>query len=236
VDRIYPASNAALYRAVLEKGCLISEFIPGTQPYKWNFPKRNRVISGISHGVLIVEAPEKSGAMITARQALDHGKELFAVPGNVNAESARGSNQLISDGAAVAQCGGDILEYFQPRFPYLSIRDGECPQPQELEAITDTWRRTGHISVKKTEETSLKNKKDIDNPAKPPYIDVEKCHLQLSEQESAIVTQLTQGAKNLDEVVHCAGLSMGKAMSLLTMLEIKGVIRRLPGNLIALKE
>ncbi len=236
VDRIYPASNGDLFEGALKKGCLISEFPPGMRPYKWNFPKRNRLISGMSHGVLIVEAPEKSGAMITARQALDHGKELYAVPGNANAASAKGSNQLIMDGASVAQCGRDILERFSPRFPELKICDEECPDPAILGKMTKLCRGTQSSPERKTEKFSSNYKIDIDNPAKQPYIDVEKHHPQLSDEERAIVAQLSQGARNLDEVVCGAGLSMGKAMSLLTMLEIKGVIRRRPGNIIDLQE
>ena len=236
VDRIYPASNAGLYESVMKQGCLISEFPPGTQPFKWNFPKRNRLISGISNGILVVEAPEKSGALITARQGLEQGKELFAVPGNVNSEYARGSNQLISDGATMVCCGGNILERYQARYPSVSICDDECPGLEELEnLILQVGGSVGTAAVKQ-EKNQEANKKMIDIPTKPPYIDVEKSNPQLSEQEKSIVSQLIQGPRNTDEVVLSAGLSMGKAMSVLTMLEIKGIIRRMPGNIIALRE
>jgi DNA processing protein len=86
VDVVYPSSNRGLYEGVLRCGCLISEFPPGTRPYKWNFPKRNRLISGVSNGVLVVEAPERSGALITARLAAEQGRDLFAVPGNAVAQ------------------------------------------------------------------------------------------------------------------------------------------------------
>lgn len=236
VDLVYPASNRELFEQVQNHGCLISEYPPGTQPYKWNFPRRNRLISGVSNGVLVVEAPEKSGALITARQASEQGRELYAVPGNANAPSCRGSNQLLRDGAVMVSSGWDILERYQHRYACVAFCDEDCPSPEELERITLDIMKSPMQSGKKPVQNPPKEKKVIDNPPNPPYIDVEKMLSRLSEQEAAIVSQLTGGARAMDDVIYSAGLSMGKAMSLLTMLEIKGVLRRLPGNLIALRE
>ena len=236
VDRVYPASNKKLYDQVCRQGCLLSEYPPGTQPFKWNFPKRNRLISGMSLGVLVIEAPEKSGALITARQAVEQGKELFAVPGNANEDRAKGSNQLLLDGGSVVRCGGDLLERYQARFPEITICDHTCPEPEALRKLADSYIDQPSPPPVKKEKSPKKDKKTIDNPSKPPYIDLEKLNLQLSEVERSIVVQLTRGAKNTDEVVLTAGLSMSKAMSVLTMLELKGIIQRLPGNNISLRE
>lgn len=235
-DRVYPASNRKLYENALQCGCLISEFPPGTQPFKWNFPKRNRLISGISNGVLVVEAPERSGALITARQAAEQGRDLFAVPGNPNSPSCQGSNQLLEDGAVKVCTGWDILEHYQHRYTCIVPSADDCPEPAELEKLTLEMKGTEASSGKKPSRNASKEKKVIDNPSKPPYIDQEKLLSQLSEQEKSIVSQLRQGPRGTDDVVHNAGLPMAKAMPVLTMLEIKGVIRRLPGNLIALRE
>ena len=93
-DIVYPLSNRALFRDVQQYGCILSEFAPGTQPARWTFPKRNRIISGLSDGVLLVEAPEGSGALITARRALEQGRDVFVVPGNIDQPGFVGSNQL----------------------------------------------------------------------------------------------------------------------------------------------
>lgn len=113
IDRIYPADNQKLAHRILGSGALVSEFRIGTPPEGRNFPRRNRVISGMGLGVLIVEAPEKSGAMITASVALEQGKDVFAVPGNIFSPSSAGSNRLIQDGAKLVTKVEDILDEFE---------------------------------------------------------------------------------------------------------------------------
>lgn len=113
LDRIYPASNLSLAREIIEKnGAVISEFPPGTPPMKYNFPTRNRIIAGLSLGTLVVEAAEQSGALITAYQALEYNREVFAVPGNVDSEMSKGTNLLIQKGAKLITKPEDILEEF----------------------------------------------------------------------------------------------------------------------------
>lgn len=103
VDVCYPASNRRLYQRILEKGGgIISELPPGTKPQSWTFPARNRIISGLSDAVLVVEAKEQSGSLITANFALEHGNSVYAVPGAVTDELSRGCNKLIFDGAGIA--------------------------------------------------------------------------------------------------------------------------------------
>ncbi len=110
LDLIYPVSNQVLGMEIVEKGgALISEFPPGTPPYKQNFPARNRIIAGLSIGTLVVEAAERSGALITAYQALDYNREVFAVPGNIDAENSIGTNKLIKEGARVVTESRDIF-------------------------------------------------------------------------------------------------------------------------------
>ncbi|WP_371866943.1 DNA-processing protein DprA [Duganella fentianensis] len=109
-DRIYPAANAALARRIAVEGCVVSEFALGTPPLRDNFPCRNRLISGLAAGVLVVEAAAKSGSLITARLAVHQGKELYAMPGSIHATLAKGCHQLIRrDGAKLVESADDIL-------------------------------------------------------------------------------------------------------------------------------
>ena len=111
IDQIYPKQNVELARKIIQTGgCIISEYPIGTMPKKEHFPQRNRIISGLSIGVVIVEAQEKSGALITADFAIEQGREVFAVPGDVNKKESIGSNQLIKDGAKMVTSIIDILE------------------------------------------------------------------------------------------------------------------------------
>ena len=115
LDVPYPLEHEELIQAVAQRGCLVSEFPPGTPPRKWHFPQRNRIIAGLSRGVLVVEAPESSGAMNTAQHALEGGKEVFAVPGPIHNPTSAGTNRLIQEGAALVTSAADILRIMQSR-------------------------------------------------------------------------------------------------------------------------
>jgi DNA processing protein len=116
LDIIYPPENKRLYQDILDRGAVITEFPPGTPPLRQNFPIRNRIISGISRGVLIVEAGIKSGAMITGKTALEQDREVFAIPGSIFSKTSRGCHRLIKSGAKLVDSIDDILEEFQTIF------------------------------------------------------------------------------------------------------------------------
>jgi DNA processing protein len=110
LDQVYPARHANLAMAIAANGALVSEFPPGTPPRREQFPKRNRIISGMSVGTLVVEAGLRSGALITAKTAADQGREVFAIPGSIHSPTARGCHQLIRSGAKLVETAGDIIE------------------------------------------------------------------------------------------------------------------------------
>ena len=110
IDQVYPKSNKYLYDMMEENGLIISEFPLGTGPLSFNFPRRNRIISGISLATVVIEAKEKSGTMITTSFALEQGRDVFSVPGNINSIYSRGTNKLIQDGSKLVTCGQDIID------------------------------------------------------------------------------------------------------------------------------
>lgn len=119
VDVCYPKENRLLYERLKENGGVISEEVPGTGPVSWNFPKRNRIISGLADAVLVIEARENSGSLITVSYALEQGKEVFAVPGRIYEKLAGGTNRLIQEGAYLVQEPDDILHAFSEKFGIL---------------------------------------------------------------------------------------------------------------------
>lgn len=126
VDRIYPPENRNIFQEIGQKGTIFSEYFVGVGPDAVNFPKRNRIISGLSRGALVVEAGERSGALITAIYALNHNREVFAVPGNINSPKSRGCNGLIRQGAKVVQSVEDILE---------EIEDFQIKRPAPIKPV-----------------------------------------------------------------------------------------------------
>ncbi|HET9111449.1 MAG TPA: DNA-processing protein DprA [Ktedonobacterales bacterium] len=140
-DLVYPPENARLAARIVEQGAVVTEFPPGTQPEAGNFPARNRIISGLSLAVLVTEAPEASGALITARFAAEQGRDIFAVPGNVTSRASAGANQLIQDGAKLILSAEDALAELNLNMAPQQIELRELLPEDETEAALITCLR-----------------------------------------------------------------------------------------------
>ncbi len=117
IDITYPRENTEMISRMTQSGAVITEYPPGTPPLRYNFPARNRIISGLSDGIIVIEAGKQSGALITADYALDQGKDVFAMPGNITSPLSIGANQLLKDGARLVTCADDVLDVFKIKRP-----------------------------------------------------------------------------------------------------------------------
>jgi DNA processing protein len=140
VDVIYPRENQKLYEEIRDRGVLVSEVAPGTEPRARHFPRRNRILSGIARGVVVVEASPRSGSLITARLALEQGRDVFAVPGSPLDPRSRGTNKLIRDGAYMAESATDVLEV-------LSQNGRPLTESVEGTFLADTAPQIGHSEL-----------------------------------------------------------------------------------------
>ena len=215
--------KGSLARDVCVKGALISEYPPGTQPLRSHFRDRNRISAGLSVGVTVVEAPEKSGALLFAAEANDQGKEIFAVPGNADAPNSAGTIALMQEGAKPVRTGWDILCEFADLFP------GKLRQA-EIAEMPENGKNHAETGEKEPEGA----KKGIDKEKSRGYIDLKEQLARLSEEQLKIISAIDKGASHIDDVIENTGLSTPKVLAQLTVLEIKGFIRREPGKRISL--
>ncbi len=233
-DIVYPLSNKALFADTERNGCLLTEFPPGTPPHKWNFPKRNRIISGMSCGVLVVEAPERSGALITAKQAADQGRDVFVVPGNIDVDSCKGSNALLRDGAIAATSGWDVVGEYAAQFPDMIHQN---TRPAQQTVYPDEVERQERMVAQKPKLLQRrKPKKEIDNGPSEAYHVAEAAYAQLTQQERKIIELIGQGTDLVDDLIAALQLPAATVSASLTMLQIKGVVKSLPGKRVALQK
>lgn len=212
VDVVYPPENDRLYEDVAASGVLLSEYPPGAEPFGWHFPARNRILSGLCLATLVVEAPEKSGALITAATALEQGRDVFAIPGPLDAEGSVGCNRLIRDGAGLATESWDILREYQSRYPHKLHPDGEKlpPLPKKSEIFYP--------------ERSKKNKVA---PSGLPVINVRRNAEGLTDDQIKVLRILDDKEPMLtDDIALRANVPVRRILSAVTMLEIDGYTRQ----------
>lgn len=184
---VYPPEHAELAEQIAARGAIVTESPLGQQPVPGLFPQRNRIISGMSLGVILVEASRNSGALHTARHAMEQGREVFAVPGPIDSLESEGCLDLIRDGATLVRNVDDVLEGLGPLM----------------------------APVQRTENEQVRS----------------PLELTLNEQERAVLNQLGDDPRQLEEIVRGSGMDASRVMSTLTVLEMKRVARRLPGSL-----
>jgi len=232
-DVIYAKENRPLYDKTIQNGCLLSEYIPGTKPSAWNFPARNRIISGISNGVLVVEAPMKSGALITARNAMEQGRDVFAVPGNLGVETCEGSNALLQDGAITALSGWDVIKVYQPAYAdRVKKWQPSAEQLRELDA--QTLAMTGEAPGIVRPINTATDKKDVDKEEKSSYIVLDDVLSTLEPEEQAVVAVLTTRPQEVDGLLDRIELPAAKVLNILTKLSLKGIVKQHPGKRVSL--
>ena len=242
-DRL--ASDVAFY------GALVSEYAPGVPTRSSNFRARNRITSGLSVATLVVEAPERSGALLFAYEALDQGREVFAVPANADSRCAEGSNRLIMEGAHPALTAWDVLGGFTERFPTIdefgrrerlspeledavaaevkSAVDAHRPSDKAAETEEDGGKKRSGRG-KKPKVKRLTEKKDVDKPESEEYIDLQKQLSGLSERQLAVVAAITGPHTHVDDLIERTGLPASEILSELTMLQIQGFVSQEPGK------
>ncbi len=181
IDVVYPPENKGLLEQISRTGAIVTENPFGTKPEAGYFPARNRIISGLSCGTVIVEATTDSGSLITANYALEQGRKLFAVPGNVGSPNSRGTNSLIKGGAVLVEGAGDILRE-------LGIRD-----------------------------KGTRQKSSLPLPALAP-------------EEEAILRHITNEPRHIDVIMNESRMAAGRLSGVLTTLELKGLVKQLPGK------
>ncbi|MEK9170953.1 MAG: DNA-processing protein DprA, partial [Patescibacteria group bacterium] len=180
-NSIYPSENLNLVKKIISSGgAVISEYMPGAKSEIWFFPERNRIIAGLSRGVLVVEAPEKSGALITARLALEQNREVFAIPGSIFSKNSFGANDLIKKGAKMVTSVDDILEEF-------------------------------NLTGLKTEKETREEKN-------------------LTEEETIILKIIEKEPIHIDKICKTSKMAAGQVLSIISVLEIGGIIKNIGGG------
>ena len=228
VDVVYPKNNKRLFAQIEEKGCILSEFLPGTEPRPWQFPQRNRIISGVSNGVLVTEAPARSGALITASEALRQGRDVFAIPSNIDVPTGAGSNALLRDGAGAVFSGWDILREYAGQYPdTVSQQQPVLRTLNSREVVEEKVADTRHLPL-------YSDKKDVDNPGINAYSVLDDAQKQVTPEERQLLELLGQEPCPVDLLIQKLDMPAAQVQRILTKLSLKGVVKNHPGGMISL--
>jgi DNA processing protein len=239
IDVPYPRDTMEIREQAVKQGAVISELPMGTAARASRFHARNRLMSGLALGVVVTEAPEQSGALITANLAANQGRQVFAVPGSVNSEFSRGTHALLRDGARLVESVDDILdEVALPELPAAALGEPELAsgQPQEVPRPGGAGRDGGPsgLATCPVARPGAPAKEQVSGAG--PLRPAARSAAQVSEtgltgDERAILSALSLQQKHMDEIIERCQLPSSRASAGLLMLELKGLVRRLPGSM-----
>ena len=227
IDVVYPRENAALYDDIAASGVLISEYPPGTEPKGHHFLERTRIISGLSAAVVVVEAALRSGTLNTVHHALEQSRDVYAVPGPVDAPCSQGCNRLIQEGAGLVSDGWDILRDLQPRFP------------QRIERyLFDLPPSIGRGAAEKgtaaqqeaPAEDAVPAENEIDKTEEKAYIEIENSRDRFTDDQIQLLLTLSEHPMTVDDLAETAQIPVRRVLSALTDLEIDALVRQVSGN------
>ena len=258
IDVIYPKEHKRLYHAIAESGAVITEYPPATEPSSFNFPVRNRLISGLSQGTVVIDAAEKSGALITSKTAILQGRDVYAVPSNIDSENSSGTNSLIRDGAQAVLCGYDVIKNYAYLFrdtldiqklrgaeqrseldldalAHYGVRArGKAPAFEGVSARAEKLARASAADMIKAEKPVRKESVAAKTPVVEPDARGDKSREMLEsldEFERRIFEEMPLDRAVSADYFAANGENLASAMFALTTLEIKGLVSSLPGAL-----
>lgn len=216
-DTVYPYENRFLYEDLAVRGVILSEYPPGTHHDGKHFPVRNRIISGLSLGVVVTEAGERSGTLITAGRALDQGRDVFAIPGRIDEPGCIGSNRLLRDGAMLVTEAWDILTHYESRYPHkLRVRSSQ-----------EATRFGEHEPHGKTPPPKEKETKPVESTL--PVLALDSNH-GLSNDQITILKALSGAVLQIDDIIDQTQIPTRQVLSALTILEIEGYVAQSSGK------
>lgn len=228
---------------VVLNGVLISEYPPGMECSRRFFRERNRIAAGISDGVLVIEAPEKSGTRLFVEDAVEQGKDIFAIPGNVDSDNAVGTHRLIKEGAKLVTCGREVLEEYLSRYPgTVDLEAADCFSGRVKEQRQPDERMTSESDENADDlSAEITERNGNAGPSKPALIETsgaqlsnpQKLHEQLAvltEDQLRIIAAIDSSTTHVDDIVERSGLSVARVLAQLTVLEIKGYVHRETGR------
>ena len=218
---IYPATNRDLAEKISESGALISEFPMGVKPKPRNFPRRNRIISGLTLGTVVVEASNRSGALITARLAGEQGREVFAVPGEIFSELSTGTHKLINNGAKLINTVDDLLNEL-PRHALSQIQS--AASASQVPGVEAEASQEPSVERSDPKPAAMQSPSKVQQPiqsAPPP---------DLTPDERTIFDAIEVPSSHIDTIVRTTQLPISQVSSVLLMLELKGIVQQLPGK------